>query len=402
MADGFIVRRGGVGSEQALAPTITEISKTESEIVFTITNNDASTAVILYEVDDATPDANSIELAAAATTSNITVTGLASNTSFVVYATANVTGKVKSNVTSLTITTDEIVWYGDRGLFGGGFATANSDVIDFISIPTTGNATDFGDLTVARIDISSCSNGSRGVWGGAFTTVDSNVIDFVTIATTGNATDFGDLTVARRGLSACSDGTRGVFGGGSSSGTPSNVLDYITISTTGNAIDFGDLTTARAQVGACANATRGVWGGGSTFNANTVTGGNTNAIDFITIATTGNATTFGTTLASVRGLAACSDETRGIFGGGFAASLSNVLQFITINTTGNATDFGDLTQARNLISASSNGTRGVWAGGSNGSISNTIDFITIATTGNATDFGDLTVARERLASCSGN
>jgi hypothetical protein len=107
MADGFIVRKGGAVTEQALAPTITEVSKTETEIVFTITNNDASTAVILWEVDDSSPDANSLELATGVTSSNITVDSLADDTTFIVYATANVTGKIKSEVASESITTDE-------------------------------------------------------------------------------------------------------------------------------------------------------------------------------------------------------------------------------------------------------------------------------------------------------
>jgi hypothetical protein len=105
MADGFIVRRGGKGAEQALAPTITEVSKTETQIVFTIKNNDTSSAIILWEIGDTTPDANSLELAADTTSSNITVTGLTSGTAQVIYATANVTGKVKSNVTEKEITT---------------------------------------------------------------------------------------------------------------------------------------------------------------------------------------------------------------------------------------------------------------------------------------------------------
>ena len=45
---------------------------------------------------------------------------------------------------------------------------------------------------------------SRGVFGGGFTGSYSNVLDYVTIQTAGNATDFGDLTVARDGLAACS------------------------------------------------------------------------------------------------------------------------------------------------------------------------------------------------------
>jgi hypothetical protein len=115
MADGFIVRRGGKGSEQALAPTITEVSKTETQIVFTIKNNDTSSAVILWEIGDTTPDANSLELAADTTSSNITVTGLTQNTAQVIYSTANVTGKVKSNVSQLTITTDAVIYTAATG-----------------------------------------------------------------------------------------------------------------------------------------------------------------------------------------------------------------------------------------------------------------------------------------------
>jgi hypothetical protein len=111
MGEGFIVRKGGAVTEQALAPTITEVSTTDSEIVFTITNNDASTAVILWEVDDSSPDANSLELATGVTSSNITVDSLADDTTFIVYATANVTGKIKSEVASESITTDETITY---------------------------------------------------------------------------------------------------------------------------------------------------------------------------------------------------------------------------------------------------------------------------------------------------
>jgi hypothetical protein len=111
MAEGFIVRKGGVVTEQAATPTITEVSNTDTEIVFTITNNDASTAVILWEVDDSSPDANSLELATGVTSSNITVDSLADDTTHIVYATANVTGKIKSEVASESITTDPTPTY---------------------------------------------------------------------------------------------------------------------------------------------------------------------------------------------------------------------------------------------------------------------------------------------------
>jgi hypothetical protein len=106
MADGFIVRRGGGVTEQALAPTITEVSVTDSSITFTIKNEDTETATIVYRIDDLTAEGESISLAGGATSSNITESGLDDDTEFIVFATANVTGKVKSNVTQLEIETD--------------------------------------------------------------------------------------------------------------------------------------------------------------------------------------------------------------------------------------------------------------------------------------------------------
>lgn len=48
----------------------------------------------------------------------------------------------------------------DRGIFGGGIDLNN--VIDYITISTTGNATDFGDLTVARYQLAATSNSGGG------------------------------------------------------------------------------------------------------------------------------------------------------------------------------------------------------------------------------------------------
>jgi hypothetical protein len=82
-------------------------------------------------------------------------------------------------------------------------------------------------------------------------------MDYVTIGSTGNATDFGDLSVARSlgGNTGASNGTnqRGLFFGGD---TPaySDVIDYITINSTGNATDFGNLIAAGNGVAGCSNA----------------------------------------------------------------------------------------------------------------------------------------------------
>ena len=225
---------------------------------------------------------------------------------------------------------------------------------------------------------------TRGLFGGGDTL--TNVIEYINIASTGNSTDFGDLLAATRSMCACASSTRGIFAGGDSGGDGINVIQYVTIATTGNAIDFGDiLRNGYWQFAACSSETRGVMGGGLSPNGGTTTA-NTN---YITIATTGNTTTFGTLTSARRLLASCGSTTRGIFGGGEGPV--NIIDYITIATTGDATDFGDLTVARSYLQSCSNATRGLFAGGNvSGSPRNTIDYITIASTGDATDFGDLT------------
>jgi hypothetical protein len=301
------------------------------------------------------------------------------------------------------ITSNENVWQGTagntvepgptftgtRGVFGGGAGPSN--VIDYITISTTGNATDFGDLSAGRYDLAACSNGSRGIFGGGYVSNGSNIIDYITISTTGNATDFGNLTVSRWGLAASSNELRGIFGGGESPST--DTIDYITIATTGNAIDFGNLTSARRYPAGCSNGVRGLFGGGNG------SGGNVDTIDYVTISTTGNATDFGDLTSTVYNQGATSNDTRGLFAGGYTTATDNKIDYVTIATTGNAADFGDLTQARRYLGACSDGTKAVFGGGV--STTNIMDYVTIATLANAADFGDLTVARGQLAGCSG-
>ena len=72
-------------------------------------------------------------------------------------------------------------------------------------------------------------------------------MEYITIATTGNSTDFGDRTVAKNMPACVCDDTRIVIGGGQNV----NTIDYITTATTGNATDFGDLTDPRYGLGSC-------------------------------------------------------------------------------------------------------------------------------------------------------
>ena len=72
------------------------------------------------------------------------------------------------------------------------------------------------------------------------------------------------------------------------------MIDYVTIATLGNAIDFGDMSYARSNSGndGASSPTRGVFsGGGSPASGND--NGRMNVIEKVEILTTGNAVDFG-------------------------------------------------------------------------------------------------------------
>ena len=286
-----------------------------------------------------------------------------------------------------------------RGVVAGGRDASNPhvDTMDKIEIATTGNATDFGNLTISGRDYpSGCGSPTRGIFFAGSEPGFRNVIDFVVMSSSGGANDFGDMQIAPLTNFALSNATRGITAGGLTAPTPSYTtnksIEFITMASTGDTSSFGDLTEVNSYAGTCASPTRGIFnqGGTPTYKK---------TIEYITIATKGNATRFGE--SSKSGASApmgASSSTRGVFAGGQFDNpypQTDIIDYITIASEGNAIDFGDLAAARNAGSGFSNSTRGCFAGGSP-SKTNVIEFVTISTTGNATDFGDLTVGRDRL------
>ena len=278
---------------------------------------------------------------------------------------------------------------GARGLSGGGYsAPGRTNVINYFNIASTGNALDFGDLFTGSYGYA-VSSSTRGIWGGgAFDdgggVSNTNRIEFVTISSTGNGTDFGDLLAAKSQMNqGCSNATRGLFSGGGPQPSRINTIEYITMSSAGNAQDFGDLTRLLARAGSVSSPTRGIFAGG-TPAAN---GDVSNIIDFVTISTLGNSQDFGDLTFEKTSPQSCSNAIRGLFGGSGPPPASNVIDYITISSTGNAVKFGELTDARFFGGACSSSTNGVFVGGYNEKV--TIDYVKIATEGNAVDFGDL-------------
>jgi len=292
----------------------------------------------------------------------------------------------------VNISTDspDIQTGGARGVIVCG---RNHTDIDYVNISSTGNAIVFG-TTTDDYEGFALSSRTRGVFGG---TLGYGVnMKFITISSTGGDTTFGDMSVARRSMGSCSNSTRGVLMGGLASTSPnysgSNVLDYITIASTGDAVDFGDLYTGAGNQtgGGWASSTRGIHLCGSTGTTPNIS--NTNIIQYITISTLGNSADFGDATSTTENRGACSNSVRGIHGN--SGSPVATLDYGTIATLGNLLEFGDLTRDNSYIGATASSTRGIFAGG--GPDTNKIDYVQIMSTGNAIDFGDLTNAR-RLA-----
>ena len=300
---------------------------------------------------------------------------------------------------------------GARGLFMGNFtevSPGNTPTIDYVTISTQGNATDFGDLLTVEYYGAGCSSRTRGIYMGGEEPM-TDTISYVTISTTGNSADFGNLTESVKYLpTGGSNQTRGIRAGGvdSPSSNPFNTIDYITIASTGDAKDFGDLTTRQKYPISTNSSTRMLIAGGVNVPGHPSAN---NTIEYLNFATYGNTAEFGdlTQIQSAGGEGAASSSTRGIlFVEGYISSgwsNTNVINYVTIASTGNASDFGDLTLAIKNSGSTSSKTRALTAGGYYGSspnYTNLINYITIATTGNAADFGDRTVAGSYLAGCS--
>ncbi len=171
--------------------------------------------------------------------------------------------------------------YGNRGLADstrgvsmggeGPGPSAGQNLIEYFTMGSTGSAVDFGDMSNKKIGVFTSASSTRGVIGGGRiaapeTAALYNGIEFITISTTGNSSDFGDLTTATSGNNSGVSGssTRGMIVGGYDwpTNAPSigyfNTIQFITIATLGNSQDFGDLLAGRSGGANCTSPTRAV------------------------------------------------------------------------------------------------------------------------------------------------
>jgi hypothetical protein len=272
--------------------------------------------------------------------------------------------------------------------FGYASGADPTGTIDKFPFASDANATDVGDLSVARAMIgtgqSSTVSGysSGGFWA-------SNVIDKFPFASDANATDVGDMTVGRGGSAGQSSARfgYGYITGGMwiPPGTSYNIIEKFSFSADGNSTDVGDLTLARNRLAGQSSNVSGYSSGGLSPDPS----GTQNTIDKFPFAADANATDVGD-LTVARGFAAGqSSQENGYITAGD-------IQKFPFASDANATITGDLT-ATLFYSVTTAGQSSTSNGYASGSPSAEINKFSFASDGNASNIGSLTVGRDGVA-----
>ena len=151
-----------------------------------------------------------------------------------------------------------------RAVIGTGGTTADATGtgrMDYRAFASLGNMSDFGDMSagggqrLGRQGVGGCESSTRGIFMGGYDSASNTARDYIlyiTVDTTGDATDFGDLIDVTRNNSG-SAGTGNAIKGEAygysvgASGAATDVIQSITIASTGNAADNGDLLTTNTH-----------------------------------------------------------------------------------------------------------------------------------------------------------
>ena len=243
---------------------------------------------------------------------------------------------------------------------GGALNAPNASVatnnISFVTISSTGNMATFGTLTTESSMTGTkgiLGNSTRGIHAGGANTN----MQYVTIQSTGNSVTFGEISQAenRNAAFGCSNSTRAIIAGGiNPAGT--NIISFITTSTLGDTAEFGDLVQVTWNAAGCSNSVRGIFFNGSTPPAPNASGNN--FIQSLELSSLGNAVDFGGASITRRSRGAFSSPTRAVAFGG-ADPNSDTIDYVQIATKGDAVDFGDLSEGVESPSGASNGHGGL-------------------------------------------
>jgi hypothetical protein len=178
---GGFINQDGLNAPDAPTSVSGTAGDEQVDVSFTAPSDVGGAAVSGYRVTDTTGAHG-----ASGSASPITVTGLTNDTAYTFRVWAiNSFGWSSPSDASGSVTPAFIptAWFA-----GGG-----SNIIDFVAIATTGNATDWGDLQSSVSNTAGCSSATRGLVQRNYT----GNVDYITFATQGNSVSFGNLSSAR-------------------------------------------------------------------------------------------------------------------------------------------------------------------------------------------------------------
>ena len=257
-----VTASGTAGSASATVTLVLASDASEpSSYYCTVHGNGMGNTISLIEASASTDPLGAAQAGTTGSSSPITVTGLSNGTSYIaqVWAINDYgNGPLSAATASFSPATPVGLIFG--GSDHGGSPLRND--VAKISIASTGNATDFGNLSSAKEAMAGLASSTRAISVAGTESDHINTIDYFTFSSASNSTDFGDTTSTFAYLSGLSNSTRGVYGAGYYNGSRANVIEYITIASTGNGTDFGDLSVSRSEAAAFSSSTRGVFAGG--------------------------------------------------------------------------------------------------------------------------------------------
>lgn len=246
---------------------------------------------------------------------------------------------------------------GTRAIAFGGNAGSRQTRMDYVTIASTGNATTYGTLATAVSQNVGCNSSTLGFscTGSNNSSGASSEVVSVTIASTGNGSSFASLTTATNSSAACSSSatnTALVAAGSSAGGTQYGMIQAFNMSSGSVTSTWAFLVANNDSFAGCGSTTRGLFGGGRQGSTRT------KVIQYVTFASAGNATTFGDLTQQRNGLGALSSSTRAVFGGGldvpYGVVLYSIMDYVTIASTGNAVSYGSLYNSVIAMAAVSN------------------------------------------------
>ena len=137
-----------------------------------------------------------------------------------------------------------------RAIYGAQ-ASPSSNGNTYIEYATKGNTAFFGNLSSARAQGDALSNSTRIVFTAG--NGPSNVLDYNTITTLGNAADFGDLNYSSRLIGSTGGQTRGIVFGGlnepeSIVNVSKNLVDKLNADHTKGQVEPDDFTRSTQSI----------------------------------------------------------------------------------------------------------------------------------------------------------